>query len=52
MSSSADEEIEALRGHLSQVIDPSVNPPVSDARRAQVEYGTSVPLLAGIERAA
>jgi monoterpene epsilon-lactone hydrolase len=51
MSSSADEEIEALRAYCSQVADPSVNPAVSDARRRQAEYGTAVPLPAGVERA-
>jgi epsilon-lactone hydrolase len=50
MTLSADGEIEALRAQLSQVNDPSVTPPVSEARRAQAAYGTAVPLPAGIER--
>jgi hypothetical protein len=50
MTLSADEEIEALRADLTQLNDPSVNPPVSDAARAQAQYGTAVPLPAGIER--
>jgi monoterpene epsilon-lactone hydrolase len=50
MTLSADDEIDALRAQLSQVNDPSVNPPVSEARSAQAAYGTAVPLPAGIER--
>jgi acetyl esterase/lipase len=50
MTLSADDEIEALRAYLAQVNDPSVNPPVADARRAQTQYGTAVPLPAGVER--
>ena len=50
MTLSADHEIEALRAYLTQVSDPSVNPPVSDAGRAQAQYGTAVPLPPGIER--
>jgi acetyl esterase/lipase len=50
MSLSTDDEIDALRAHLAQVNDPSVNPPVSEARRAQAQYGTAVPLPAGIKR--
>jgi epsilon-lactone hydrolase len=50
MTFSADDEIEALRAYLAQVNDPSVNPPVADARRAQTQYGTAVPLPAGVER--
>jgi monoterpene epsilon-lactone hydrolase len=50
MTLSADHEIESLRAYLAQVNDPSVNPPVADARRAQTQYGTAVPLPAGVER--
>jgi acetyl esterase/lipase len=50
MALSADHEIDSLRSYLAQVNDSSVNPPVADARRAQAQYGTSVPLPAGIER--
>jgi hypothetical protein len=50
MALSAEHEIEALRSYLAEVNDPSVNPPVADARRAQARYGTAVPLPAGIER--
>jgi len=50
MALSDDHEIESLRAYLAQVNDPSVNPPVADARRAQAQYGTTVPLPAGIER--
>jgi epsilon-lactone hydrolase len=50
MTISADHEINALRAQLSQVNDPSVNPPVSDARSAQAAYGTAVPLPAGVQR--
>jgi acetyl esterase/lipase len=50
MTLSADHEIESLRAYLAQVNDPSVNPPVADARRAQIQYGTAVPLPAGVER--
>jgi acetyl esterase/lipase len=35
---------------LAQVLDPSAYPSLSDARRVQEEYGTSVPLPARIER--
>jgi epsilon-lactone hydrolase len=50
MALSAEHEIEALRSYLAEVNDPSVNPPVADARRAQARYGTAIPLPAGIER--
>jgi epsilon-lactone hydrolase len=50
MTLSADHEIDALRAQLAQVNDPSVNPPVSEARSAQAAYGTAVPLPASIER--
>src|ERR1700694_6134125 len=49
MTLSADDEIEALRAQLAQVNDPSVTPPVSEARSGQAAYGTAVPLPAGIE---
>ena len=50
MALSANHEIESLRAYLAQVNDPSVNPPVADARHAQAKYGSAVPLPAGIER--
>jgi epsilon-lactone hydrolase len=50
MTLSADDDIDALRAQLAQVNDPSVNPPVAEARSAQAAYGTAVPLPAGIER--
>jgi epsilon-lactone hydrolase len=50
MSSSVDNEIDALRIRLAQVLDPSAYPSLSDARRVQEEYGTSVPLPGRIER--
>ena len=50
MSSSVDDEIEALRTYLGQITDPSVYLPVSDERRAQAEWGAAMPLPAGIER--
>jgi epsilon-lactone hydrolase len=50
MTLSADDEIDSLRADLAKVNDPSVNPPVAEARRAQAEYGTAVPLPASIER--
>jgi epsilon-lactone hydrolase len=50
MTLSADDDIEALRARLAQVNDPSVTPPVAEARNAQAAYGTSLPLPAGIER--
>jgi len=43
MTLSADDDIEALRAQLAQVNDPSVTPPVSEARSAQAAYGTAVP---------
>jgi epsilon-lactone hydrolase len=49
MSSSVDNEIDALRIRLAQVLDPSAYPSLSEARRVQEEYGTSVPLPARIE---
>jgi acetyl esterase/lipase len=42
MTLSTDDEIEALRAQLSQVNDP-VNPPVSEARSAQAQYGNAKP---------
>jgi epsilon-lactone hydrolase len=50
MSSSVDDEIAALRAQLAQVLDPSAYPSLSEARRVQEEYGTSVPLPECIER--
>jgi epsilon-lactone hydrolase len=50
MSSSVDNEIDALRTRLAQVLDPSAYPSLSEARRVQEEYGTSVPLPERIER--
>ena len=49
MSSSVDNEIDALRIRLAQVLDPSAYPSLSEARRVQEEYGTSVPLPTGME---
>jgi hypothetical protein len=50
MTLSTDDEIKSLRAYLAQVNDPSVDAPVADARRAQTQYGTAVPLPAGVER--
>ena len=50
MTLSIDDEIKSLRAYLAQVNDPSVNALVADARRAQTQYGTTVPLPAGVER--
>jgi monoterpene epsilon-lactone hydrolase len=50
MSSSVADEIEALRLRLAQLLDPSAYPSLSEARRVQEEYGTSVPLPPRIER--
>jgi len=50
MTLSIDDEIKSLRAYLAQVNDPSVNALVADARRAQTQYGTAVPLPAGVER--
>ena len=50
MTLSADDDIEVLRAQLAQVNDPSVTPPVAEARSGQAAYGTAVPLPAGIER--
>ena len=50
MSSFVDDEIDALRTRLAQLLDPSAYPSLSEARRVQEGYGTSVPLPARIER--